>query len=192
MMHLYEDDHIKDVKSTCRGSCNTRMECWWWSTSSTLGSCWYFTPVSALCTQWGPNKACLSFLFLPAGLLWSRQAGKKNPSDGHKKSIQRRTKLNKVAVCLLFSRFPLKADDEGGFVFLRTHQILGGWKKHNFMESCSCFKKQMYLFLMYLFCQGHIFCRFSNHYFSPQTPEEEARMINYQKNLPRTSRKQHI
>lgn len=26
-MHLYKDDHIKDVQSTCRGSCNTRMWC---------------------------------------------------------------------------------------------------------------------------------------------------------------------
>lgn len=56
MMHLYKDDHIEDAQSTCRGSCNTRMECWWLSTSSTLGSFWYSTSLSALCTQWGKTR----------------------------------------------------------------------------------------------------------------------------------------
>lgn len=68
MMHLHEDDHIKDVQSTCRGSCNTRMECWWLGTSSTLGSFWYSTSLSALCTQWGQNKV---FLSSPSFLLCS-------------------------------------------------------------------------------------------------------------------------
>lgn len=76
MMHLYKDDHIKDVQSTCRGSCNTRMECWWLTTSSTLGSFWYSTSRSV--HSEGKTKVSLSSPFLLAVLLWSRQTRSKN------------------------------------------------------------------------------------------------------------------
>lgn len=74
-MHLYTDDHIKDVGSTCRGSCNTMMEGRWLSTSSTSLSFWYSTSLSALCTQWGggEQQGLLVLPFLHAVLLWSRQ-----------------------------------------------------------------------------------------------------------------------
>lgn len=78
-MHLYKDDHIKDVQSTCRGSCNTRMECWWLTISSTPGIVLIF--YISFCTQWGEKQkySCLS-PFLLAVLLWSRQARSKNKS----------------------------------------------------------------------------------------------------------------
>lgn len=48
------------VQSTCRGSCNTRMECWWLSTSSTSGSSWYSTSLLAPCTQQGKTRCFCS------------------------------------------------------------------------------------------------------------------------------------
>lgn len=86
MKHLYKDDHIKDGQSTCRGSCNTRMECWWPSTSSTSGSLWYSTPLSALCTQWGERPVVLSSLSVMLGSSGPDRHGpktkKSRPSNG--------------------------------------------------------------------------------------------------------------
>lgn len=76
-MHLYKDDHIKDVRSTCRGSCNTRMECWWQSTSSTSVALIFYISLSVLYTV-GAKQGIFVLPFFLAVLLWSRQTCPKN------------------------------------------------------------------------------------------------------------------
>lgn len=114
--------HIKDVQSTCRGSCNTRMECWWLSTSSTSVSFWYSTSLSALCTQWGQNKVSLSspsFSLCSSGPDRHVPKTKANPGGQSTERGQNNLKLvtaNRCGVCC-FSKF-LEIRSESRLYFL--------------------------------------------------------------------------
>lgn len=82
MMHLHDDDHVQDVTSTGRGSCNTRMECRRPSASSVqLGSVLIFflhLVLALLCTQKQKSVFVLSFPL---------QLGSTRPDRQRKKNI---------------------------------------------------------------------------------------------------------
>lgn len=139
-MHLYKDDHIKDVQSTCRGSCNTRMECWWLSTSSTSGSFWYSTSLSALCTQWGKTRYfCPPLPSCCVPLVPTDTSQKQKPLLMDKERGQNNVKLATANIqCVVFAVFQsfFEIRSESGSYCFRTSLHHHG--KHHTLGRLAC------------------------------------------------------
>lgn len=89
----------------------------------------------------------------------------KNPSDGHKKSIQKRTKLNKVCGVFVVFKIPFESRWYGRVCFSEDTSNVGGQKKEHLLLQ----KTILFIFNTFILSRSHILSIFKSSCFTPDS-----------------------